>query len=57
MFPIKDDNPTETRPFITCILIGLNILIFFYQIGLEEDASSSLIFDYGFKPSHFFFIW
>ena len=55
MFPIKDDNPTETRPFITCILIGLNILIFFYQIGLEEDARASLIFDYGFKPSHFFF--
>ena len=54
MFPIKDDNPTETRPFITCILIGLNILIFFYQIGLEEDARASLIFDYGFKPSHFF---
>tara|TARA_B100000131_G_scaffold288260_1_gene299467 strand:+ start:13 stop:165 length:153 start_codon:yes stop_codon:yes gene_type:complete len=50
MFPIKDDNPTETRPFITCILIGLNILIFFYQIGLEEDAKASLIFDYGFKP-------
>ena len=54
MFPIKDDNPTETKPFITCILIGLNILIFFYQIGLEEDAGASLIFDYGFKPSHFF---
>ena len=27
MFPIKDDNPTETRPYITCMLIGLNILI------------------------------
>ena len=54
MFPIKDDNPTETRPYVTCILIGLNILIFFYQIGLEENIRTSLIFEYGFKPSHFF---
>ena len=28
MFPIKDDNPTETKPYITCILISLHILIF-----------------------------
>ena len=54
MFPIKDDNPTETKPYITCILISLNILIFFYQMGLEENARVSLIFNYGFKSSHFF---
>ena len=54
MFPIKDDNPTETVPFITFILICLNILIFFYQMGLDENVRASLIFDYGFKPSHFF---
>ena len=54
MFPIKDDNPTENKPFITFILICLNILIFFYQMGLDESVRASLIFDYGFKPSHFF---
>ena len=54
MFPIKDDNPTELRPYVTCALIGLNILIFFYQIGLEENIRTSLIFEYGFKPSQLF---
>ena len=54
MFPIKDDNPTESRPYVTCALIGLNILIFFYQIGLEENIRTSLIFEYGFKPSQLF---
>ena len=54
MFPIKDDNPTESRPYVTCILIGLNIFIFLYQIGLEENIRTSLIFEYGFKPSQFF---
>ena len=54
MFPIKDDNPTESRPYVTCALIGLNILIFFYQIGLEENIRTSLILEYGFKPSQLF---
>ena len=54
MFPIKDDNPTELRPYVTCALIGLNILIFFYQIGLEENIRTSLILEYGFKPSQLF---
>ena len=54
MFPIKDDNPTELRPYVTCTLIALNILIFFYQIGLEENIRTSLIFEYGFKPSQLF---
>ena len=54
MFPIKDDNPTESRPYVTCALICLNILIFFYQIGLEENIRTSLILEYGFKPSQLF---
>ena len=54
MFPIKDDNPTETRPYITCILISINILIYFYQLGLAETDNYALIIKYGFKPNHLF---
>ena len=54
MFPIKDDNPTELRPYVTCTLIWLKYFNFFYQIGLEENIRTSLIFEYGFKPSQLF---
>ena len=54
MFPIKDENPTQTRPYMTCILIGLNILIYFHQISLTENENYTLILEYGFKPAHFF---
>ncbi|MBF96822.1 MAG: hypothetical protein CFH34_00005 [Alphaproteobacteria bacterium MarineAlpha9_Bin4] len=54
MFPIKDENPTETIPYVTCILIGLNIFAFFYQISLTENDNYNLILKYGFKPEHFF---
>ena len=55
MFPIKDENPTECKPYITCFLIGLNIFIYFYQFGLDENQSYRLILKYGFKPDHLFF--
>ena len=29
MIPLKDDNPTSSRPIVTYLLIGLCILIFF----------------------------
>ena len=54
MFPIKDDNPTETRPYITCILISINILVYFYQLGLAETDNYELVIKYGFKPNHLF---
>jgi len=30
--PLKDENPTSRFPYVTVFFIGLNILIFFYQI-------------------------
>lgn len=35
--PLKDDNPTSRFPYITVLLIGLNILIFLYQIFSPES--------------------
>src|SRR5450432_1313998 len=31
MIPIRDDNPTRTRPYVTYALIGLNILAFLFE--------------------------
>lgn len=38
MFPISDDNPTRTIPYVTYGLIALNILVFFYEASLPEAA-------------------
>ena len=39
MFPYKDDNPTQTFPFITVALMAVNILIFTAQAGVGLNAS------------------
>lgn len=36
MFPISDHNPTRITPYVTYALIGANIFIFLYQIGLTS---------------------
>jgi membrane associated rhomboid family serine protease len=35
MFPLKDDIPSRTIPFVTCGLIAFNILVFLYQVSLQ----------------------
>lgn len=54
MFPIKDENPTETKSYITVMLIVINIFVYFYQSSLPEGENYNLILQYGFKPAHFF---
>ena len=52
MFPIKDDQPRYSTPYINTFLIVLNILIFFYQWTLGPRAGEAFIKIYGEVPSH-----
>lgn len=36
MVPLKDDNPTQTTPYVTYGLIGLNVLVFLYELTLSQ---------------------
>ncbi len=35
MVPLRDENPTRITPVVTYVLIGLNILIFLYELSLN----------------------
>ena len=55
MFPIGDDNSgRRTTPVVTYVLIGINILIFFYQLTLDNRALNDFIFEWGAVPDE---IW
>jgi membrane associated rhomboid family serine protease len=36
MFPISDDNPGKTTPYVTYVLIAINVLVFLYEITLSQ---------------------
>jgi membrane associated rhomboid family serine protease len=37
MVPLKDDNPVKIIPYITYILIAVNILVFIYELTLNSN--------------------
>ena len=51
MIPLKDDNPTSSRPIVTYFLIGLCILIFLMQLGSQSFKTGQLFYSYGLIPS------
>jgi len=49
MIPLKDENPTQRFPYITLLLILLNLVVFFYGISLPVHPST-LYADYALVP-------
>ncbi|MBD1913298.1 MULTISPECIES: rhomboid family intramembrane serine protease [unclassified Leptolyngbya] len=41
MVPIRDDNPTQTTPYVTYVLILINILVFIYELSLSGPTLES----------------
>lgn len=48
--PLKDDNPTNTFPFVTVGLILVNCFVFYHQLTLNLPASQRFIFQWGAIP-------
>jgi|TARA_B110000438_G_scaffold96505_2_gene95712 membrane associated rhomboid family serine protease len=51
MIPLKDDNPTLTKPLVTYFIIGFCILVFLIQLGSQSYKTGQLFYSYGLIPS------
>jgi len=51
MIPLKDDNPTSTKPTVTYFLIILCVLVFFMEIASQSYKNGELFYSYGLIPS------
>lgn len=38
-FPVRDDNPTRTTPFVNLVLIALNVAVFFWTWSSGSEAT------------------
>lgn len=52
-FPFRDDNPTRARPLISHILLGLCVLLFFWQVSLGA-AQREAVLAFGMIPARLF---
>ena len=55
MFPIRDTQPSYSKPVVTVVLIVINVLVFLYQVSLEPYSRNEFIATYGLVPDHFTF--
>jgi|SRR5579871_1033987 len=53
MFPLRDTQPSYSRPVVVICLIVLNILIFLYEFSLDAFQENRFIAVYGLTPDHF----
>src|ERR1039457_3992267 len=53
MFPLKDTQPSYTRPVVTITLIVINVLVFLFEFSLGPRALNILVQYYGLVPDQF----
>jgi membrane associated rhomboid family serine protease len=53
MFPIRDTQPSYSRPLVTIVIIALNVAVFLHEITLDAYSRNFLIAHYGLVPARF----
>lgn len=53
MFPIRDTNPSSTTPIITFLIIGVNVLVFLYEVSLPAPQLNRFLQSFGVIPAVF----
>lgn len=53
MFPLRDDQPTYSKPVVCILLIVLNAMVFLHEMQLDEYSRNYFIMHYGLVPDHF----
>lgn len=49
-FPLRDENPTKAKPYVTWAIIALCAMVFMWQLGLGEGGREAIL-SYGVTPS------
>jgi membrane associated rhomboid family serine protease len=53
MFPIRDTQPSYTRPVVTILIIALNLLVFLFEVSLDPWSRNAFVAAYGLVPENF----
>jgi len=49
-FPLKDENPTTNKPYVTVGLIVINVLVYFYTFPMNVRVFQMFMFKFGLIP-------
>jgi membrane associated rhomboid family serine protease len=55
MFPLRDTQPSYSKPIVTVVLIVINILVFLFEFSLDSYSRNAFIAAFGLVPDRFHF--
>jgi len=53
MFPLRDTQPSYTKPVVTIVLIAINVFVFLFELSLDDWTRNAFVATYGLVPDHF----
>jgi len=53
MFPLRDRQPSYSKPIVTILLIAVNLLVFLFEFSLDDYSRNTFIALYGLVPDQF----
>jgi membrane associated rhomboid family serine protease len=51
MIPIRDDTPRYSTPFVNYFLIGLNVVVFLFELSLDVRTRAAFMAQFGVVPA------
>jgi rhomboid family protein len=51
MLPIRDDVPRYSTPYVNYLLIGLNLLVFIFELFLTPEDRNTFVMQFGIMPA------
>jgi membrane associated rhomboid family serine protease len=51
MIPLRDSQPSYSKPYVTIAIITVNALVFLFQLTLDEFSLNTFLSSYGMIPS------
>src|SRR3954467_10009368 len=56
MFPIRDTQPSYSKPIVTVLIIVVNVLVFLYEWSLDDYSQNAFVATYALVPEHFAYL-
>src|SRR3954466_14571221 len=53
MFPLRDTQPSYTKPVVTMVIIAINVFVFLFELSLDDWSRNAFVATYGLVPEHF----
>ena len=51
MIPIRDDAPRFTTPWVNYFLLGMNVMVFLFELALGPETREQFLFQFGVVPA------